>query len=118
MGGSSGLGIGLPGTGWIDGMCGTVVGRSGLGMSGCFGSPGPCANETLGRWVKEFMVVRVDQLVASFKVRSASRMLLIPLINASGLKEMLSMPCSTRNFAKAGSSLGAWPQRPMRVPVA
>src|SRR3989344_9070667 len=37
---------------------------------------------------------------------------IVVLMMESGLRDMLSIPCSTRNFAKDGWSEGPWPQMP------
>jgi hypothetical protein len=50
-------------------------------------------------------------------VNSAFEMFSIPLINASGVKEIESIPCSTRNCENSGKSLGAWPHKPILIPA-
>ena len=40
----------------------------------------------------------------------------IPFNSASGLKEMLSICCPTRNDANSGESLGPWPHNPILIP--
>src|SRR6266542_719384 len=41
----------------------------------------------------------------------------MPFKSASGLKEILSIPCSIRKDANSRKSLGAWPHNPILVPV-
>src|SRR3990167_3676886 len=46
-------------------------------------------------------------------VLSCLRMAMVVGKTVSGFKEILSIPCLTKNFAKSGKSDGPWPQMPI-----
>ena len=65
---------------------------------------------------KERLITAFRQL-QSYRLFSALLMFSMPCNNASGLKEILSMPSLTRNLANSGKSLGACPHNPILVLV-
>lgn len=57
--------------------------------------------------VDNFWILNKHQTFSLCNIFSAATMFSIPLINASGLKEIVLIPCSIKNLANSGISLGA-----------